>query len=130
MMLINGTEDKLVKYNGGSVGFRDGDRGHSISTDETIRLWVEQNGCSKTPAEEDMTNRDLFDKCKALKQTYSGGKNNTEVILIKINGGGHTWPGGSQYLPKFIVGNVCRDFDAEEVIWEFFKHIPERSESR
>lgn len=122
MMLINGTEDKLVKYDGGSVGFREGDRGHSISTDETISLWIEQNGCNKTPAEEDMPNADLFDICKAVKQTYSGGKNNTEVVLIKITGGGHTWPGGSQYLPKFIVGNVCKDFNAEEVIWEFFKN--------
>lgn len=126
LMLINGTEDKLVKYDGGSVGFRDGDRGHSISTDETIRLWVEQNGCSNTPAEENIPNTDLSDKCKAVKQTYTGGKNNSEVVLIKITGGGHTWPGGTQYLPKFIVGNVCNDFNAEEIIWEFFKNCAPR----
>jgi polyhydroxybutyrate depolymerase len=121
MMLINGTEDKLVKYNGGSVGFREGDRGNSISTDETIRLWVEQDGCGKSPVVEDMPNTNLFDKCTAEKETYSGGKSSTDVVLIKITGGGHTWPGGSQYLPKFLVGNICKDFNAEEVIWEFFK---------
>ncbi|HJY64575.1 MAG TPA: PHB depolymerase family esterase [Ignavibacteria bacterium] len=121
MMLINGTEDKLVKYNGGSVGFREGNRGNSISTDETIRMWVGFNGCSTIPSEEVIPNKNKKDDCKAAKYTYSSGKNNTEVILIKITGGGHTWPGRTQYLPKIIVGNVCKDFDANDYIWEFFK---------
>jgi len=121
IMLINGTADKLVKYKGGSVGFREGDRGRSISTDETIKMWVGFNGCNTTPAEETIPDINKKDDCNATKYTYSGGKNNTEVILIKVNGGGHTWPGRAQYLPKFIVGTVCRDFDANNYIWEFFK---------
>lgn len=122
IMLINGTDDKLVKYNGGSVGFREGYRGKSISTDESIRIWVRNNGCSTTPTEEKMPDIDKDDDCNAEKYAYSDGKNLSEVVLIKIKGGGHTWPGHVQYLPKFIVGSVCRDFDANDVIWEFFKN--------
>ncbi|HEY3250468.1 MAG TPA: PHB depolymerase family esterase [Ignavibacteria bacterium] len=121
MILINGTEDPLVKYDGGSVGFKGRDRGKSISTDETINIWVSQNGCNNTPLEEEMPDNDKKDKCKAVKYTYSGGTNGTEVILIKINGGGHAWPGRAQYLPKFIVGTVCKDFDGNDVVWDFFK---------
>ena len=41
-----------------------------------------------------------------------------------VDGGGHTWPGGHQYLPEWIIGKTSRDIDANEVIWDFFKkHI-------
>jgi polyhydroxybutyrate depolymerase len=40
--------------------------------------------------------------------------------LLTIVGGGHTWPGGSQYLPKFVIGPVTRDFSASERAWQFF----------
>jgi polyhydroxybutyrate depolymerase len=43
------------------------------------------------------------------------------VILIRLEGGGHTWPGGSQYLPERLIGPVCRDFDGTELIWAFFR---------
>lgn len=123
LLLVNGTDDPLVKYDGGAVGYgEDGfGRGESISTDRTIDIWVKNNGCSTAPVIEDIPNKNLRDKCKAEKFTYTACSNNTEVILIKINGGGHTWPGASQYLPKILVGIVCKDFSATEMIWEFFK---------
>lgn len=37
-----------------------------------------------------------------------------------VEGGGHTWPGGTQYLPKAVVGTVCRDIDATREIFDFF----------
>jgi polyhydroxybutyrate depolymerase len=123
LLLINGTKDPLVKYDGGAVGFgEDGfGRGESISTDATINIWVKNNECSVSPLIEQIENKDKNDKCTAQKFIYGGCKNNTEIILVKIEGGGHTWPGASQYLPKFIVGTVCNDFNATEMIWEFFK---------
>jgi amino acid transporter len=44
----------------------------------------------------------------------------TAVALYSVVGGGHTWPGG-QGLPRIIFGKTSRDFNANEVIWEFFK---------
>ena len=122
LLLINGTEDPLVKYDGGFVGFRDdGERGKSVSTDETIRLWMKGNDCMTSRKMEDLVNKNINDGCTAKKYTYYKCKDRTRVSLIRIDGGGHTWPGGAQYLPKLIVGNVCKDFKATEVIWEFFK---------
>jgi len=43
-----------------------------------------------------------------------------EVVLYRLQGGGHTWPGGWQYLPKGVVGTVCRDIDATREIFDFF----------
>jgi polyhydroxybutyrate depolymerase len=51
------------------------------------------------------------------------------VLYYKIEGGGHTWPDGPQFLPKFIIGPTCRQFDATQTIWEFLKAHPKNSES-
>jgi polyhydroxybutyrate depolymerase len=128
LLLINGTEDPLVKYDGGFVGFKEdeGGRGRSLSTDKTIEIWLENNKCLTDNSSRKIPDVNKKDDCSASKFTHTGCNDNTEVILIKITGGGHTWPGASQYLPKFIVGEVCRDFNATEMIWDFFKNIPIR----
>ncbi|MEO8514273.1 MAG: PHB depolymerase family esterase, partial [Ignavibacteria bacterium] len=127
LMLINGTKDPLVRYDGGPVGYKDeeGGRGSSISTDWTIKIWVDNNSCmpgTKTEEIEDTED----DGCKADMETYYKCGSGTKVVLVKVTGGGHTWPGASQYLPKMLVGTVCKDFNATEMIWSFFKSIPER----
>jgi polyhydroxybutyrate depolymerase len=55
------------------------------------------------------------------RKVYGNGIQGTEVILYSVDGGGHTWPGGFQYLPAWLIGKTSRDIDANEVIWEFFK---------
>jgi polyhydroxybutyrate depolymerase len=42
------------------------------------------------------------------------------VVLYTVTGGGHTWPGGEQYLPSALIGATSRQFDASQVIWRFF----------
>ena len=60
-------------------------------------------------------------KLKRLISLIWNGKNNTEVVLYIIEGGGHTWPGGYQYLNERIIGKTSRDMNAAEVIWNFFE---------
>ncbi len=43
----------------------------------------------------------------------------TDKVIV-VTGGGHTWPGGAQYLPERWIGPVSRDFDASAVIAAFF----------
>ena len=127
VLLINGTKDPLVKFEGGPVGFKDDEtgRGVSLSTSWTVKILTENNTCQTSTKTEEIDDKE-DDDCKAEKETYYKCADGTKVILVTIKGGGHTWPGASQYLPKIIVGNVCKDFKATEMIWEFFKSLPER----
>jgi polyhydroxybutyrate depolymerase len=65
-----------------------------------------------------MPDNDPDDGCTAIKYEYTCA--GVKVILIKVINGGHTWAGGKQYLPKFLIGKVCRDFNAEDEIFSFF----------
>lgn len=122
IMVINGTKDPLVPYNGGDLrlfGFGRS-RGAVLSTAKTIELFVHHNGCGKAPMTIEIDDKDPDDGATVVVEKYKDGKDGTEVILLKVIGGGHTWPGGEQYLGPRLIGTVCRDIDASEMILDFF----------
>jgi polyhydroxybutyrate depolymerase len=41
------------------------------------------------------------------------------VRLYRIEGGGHTWPGGLAYAPEFLVGKVSQELDAAAEVARF-----------
>ena len=41
----------------------------------------------------------------------------SNVVLITVENGGHTWPGAIPYPSS---GNTCQDFNASSTIWNFF----------
>ena len=41
------------------------------------------------------------------------------LTLIRVENGGHAWPGGRQYLPEMVVGHATREFSAAEVIFRW-----------
>ncbi|MBT8298774.1 MAG: prolyl oligopeptidase family serine peptidase [Maribacter sp.] len=45
VMVMNGTDDPLVPYNGGQIKVFRKTRGEIVSTDEIIDFWKEKNGC-------------------------------------------------------------------------------------
>jgi polyhydroxybutyrate depolymerase len=38
------------------------------------------------------------------------------VVLYRIEGGGHGWPGGPQFLPAAFIGPVPRRLDATGIL--------------
>ena len=125
VMILQGTADPLVPYHGGFVQVGRQKRGQMVSTLEAVAHWVHWNGClEEAPEIEPVPDRDPKDGCRVERRIYSGGRSRSVVELWHIEGGGHTWPGASQYLPKRAIGPVCRDFDASQEIWEFFQRHP------
>jgi polyhydroxybutyrate depolymerase len=118
VFLIHGTRDPLVKYEGGAVDHGFG--GRTIPTVHALNRWFVTDRCRKTTGSGWLPDHAPDDHCR-VEWTRWKGIQDTEVLCYRIEGGGHTWPGGRQYAPAFLVGWVCEDFDATHAIWDFFK---------
>ena len=122
VLFMCGTSDPLVPYNGGHVTVLKQKRGKVKSMKETVEYWKKIDGCSAKDFEYQFPDANQHDKSTAVKTTwYNPDQPDLKVTDIKIENGGHTWPGGKQYLPKALVGTVNRDFNACDEIWGFFK---------
>ena len=124
VMMILGDEDPLVPYNGGDVKVLGMKRGRVISAGDSVKLWVDNNGCAMTPATSYYGDSDPNDGSVVRRDEYSSG-NGADVILLTVEGGGHCWPGGWQYLGKKVIGETNGDINASEVIWDFFENHPQ-----
>jgi len=113
----HGTSDPLVPFNGGDVHGRGG-ISHSISVNAMVDKWRIVDGCQGEPTIDELP--DVGDGTFVRRFDSTACAAGTEVVLYKIDDGGHTWPGGKQYLPKAIIGPTTRAFDASEVIAQFF----------
>jgi polyhydroxybutyrate depolymerase len=105
VLIIQGTRDPLVPYDGGPVaggGLRD--RGLVIPTEEAAKLWARHNACAAEPATRPLPDRDPKDGCVTTSLAWTNCKDGTEVAPYRVEGGGHTWPSGAQYLPQFVIG--------------------------
>lgn len=121
VLMISGTNDPLMPWEGGDVHFRRQTFGKVLSVSETIAFWVRHNHCAATPVTTWEPDKDPQDGTRVRKEVYAGCENGVEVILYTVEGGGHTWPGGYRYLPERLIGKTNMDIDANEVIWGFFK---------
>jgi len=117
VLIIQGTEDPLVPMQGGSVG-RDGSGGVVLSHTKAVQKFVQLNLCSPSPRKEHLADK-AGDGTTIDIAIYTGCLAGTEVRSYVVNGGGHTWPEGMQYLPSAIVGKTTHNLDGSEVIWKF-----------
>jgi polyhydroxybutyrate depolymerase len=120
LLMVNGTEDPLVPFAGGQIRVLGKDRGEVLSTDDTLELWAKHAGCSGRAPDVHLGDLDPEDGTRVTLEERRGCEHGTRVALYRVEGGGHTWPGGTQYLPARLVGRVSRDFDASKAIFDFF----------
>ncbi len=121
VQIFHGSDDPFVPSAGGEVTI--GDRGSILSISDTVTKWAALDGCTTAPAVVNLPQQ-VNDGTQVSRETYNGCRGGTEVIFYDIKGGGHTWPGGLQYLPVRIIGKTTRNLDATTVIWAFFQSHP------
>jgi polyhydroxybutyrate depolymerase len=126
LMAFNSVDDRYVPY-GGGFG-RNGSRAHPFpfpAVDPVIARWRGFDKCPETPivgpvfkggAESpDSTN-------SATRYTWGPCANGSEVVLWKLAGSGHVWPGATTN-PRRLLGPSTDVIDANQQMWEFFKRF-------
>lgn len=95
--------------------------GGLYSVPETIGFWTSHNGANGNAYTSREPDKATNDGTKVEKDSYGSGNN--QVLVYRIIGGGHTWPGALQIKAvSDISGNISQDIDATELLWEFFKN--------
>lgn len=117
--IFNGTDDPIMPWTGGDIKVLWSRRGTVLSTQATFERWLKLNDCA-LPSTHMPINRIADDSTSLVKHDARDCSDGSEVQLYEILGGGHTWPGGNQYLAERIVGKVSRELNASETIWKFF----------
>jgi polyhydroxybutyrate depolymerase len=129
VMVINGTEDPLVPYEGGKIRALRRELGMVRPTSEVIQFWAAHNNC-KSEAERFLEpDLNLEDGTRIWRMEFAECASDARVVLYEVEGGGHTWPGANQYLPQFLIGRLSQDMQASEVMIDFFGEVNQQSES-
>jgi polyhydroxybutyrate depolymerase len=117
VVIFHGTADQHVLYNGGApiIKFDTHDR-IDKPVSYAVDFWVQHNGCS-TEIKRGVSGN-------ITRDTYSGGRGGSEVVLYTIFGGKHAWPGGNA---AWAGGDTAtQEISATDLMWEFFKAHPKK----
>ena len=94
------------------------------SVDATLSAWIRWNGCAPSPLEEVVRESGGH---TALELRYGHCRDGSEVVLWKLTGAGHGWPGGVP-ARESLVGPATKVIDANTEIWRFFSRFALPSE--
>jgi polyhydroxybutyrate depolymerase len=128
MLMMNGTADPLIPYEGGRGTSRFAVAGF-WSTEKTFDFWRRVNGCEMQALNAvDLDHRDKSDPTSVTRISASC-PHGCDVVLYRINKGGHRLPGARPDVrfPRIVsalLGPQNRDIDTAETIWEFFSRFP------
>jgi polyhydroxybutyrate depolymerase len=115
---FHGTADRIVPFGGPNPN---GPRLLKFkSVEQTIKTWCDIDGCPAEPRTTEFPDT-AHDGTSAVQKVYGPGKQGAEVVLIQVEGGGHTWPG--RQPPVRFIGKSTMNISANDLIWDFFcKH--------
>ena len=128
---VMGTADPSIPYQGGPLSrrgitgviqrrraARHGELpGEAVvaGAEETCTDWARSNGISSGPRVAELPAHP--DDLAVTRKTWSG-PGCRPVTLYRIDGGGHGWPGGPQFLPARVIGPIARHLDATGILLE------------
>ncbi|NKF21521.1 alpha/beta hydrolase family esterase [Solimonas marina] len=112
MTLILGTRDPLVQYNA---------RYGLLSGPDTFLRWQQINGCDADGVLSESIADSARDGTATTLSHNEVCSSGAAVQLYTVNGGGHTWPEGTDANAMLHIGRTSHDFSATDAMWDFFK---------
>ena len=123
VLIINGTDDPVIPFNGGDIKLLGMKRGRVVPTDDTVAYWTRFNKCRGAGEDMPLPDVDPEDRTRVKRISCTACDGGSRVVLYRVEGGGHTWPGGWHYAPSAFIGKTSFDINACDVIWDFFSGI-------
>lgn len=119
LLHIHGSADPCWEWDGTVGDICSGQLpGRFISVDESMEAWAGFNGCTGGPDTAPLDDA-ADDGLTSTRATWSGCA--ADTALIRVEGGGHSWPGGEAYLSERLIGPVTMDFSASREAWAFLE---------
>ncbi|QKY04286.1 hypothetical protein G3257_19840 [Janthinobacterium lividum] len=112
MLLIQGTADKVVLYEGKAASY--------LSAEDTFAYWRRHNGIDGAVPAARLLPTVPGDDTQVTHVEQGNGTGGAGVALLTVKEGGHTWPGADAFNVGLPIGKTTRAIDANEVMWEFF----------
>ncbi len=108
VLTTHGTADPFVPFGGDGI----------VAATDMAARWRGLDGCPGEPVADRLP--DSGDGTAVTRYTSTGCAAGSAVTFMRVDGGGHTWPGGPQYLPEAVIGPTTTAFDAAQASGEFF----------
>jgi polyhydroxybutyrate depolymerase len=123
-LIISGTHDPLVPYDGGAV--RSGPhRGTVIPVEESVAFWRKLDGLpDAADSDVDVPHLHADDPTSATRRIWGHDPAALQVEFLRIKDGGHAEPSPTRHYPALfglIIGKQNQDVEAAEEAWTFFK---------
>jgi polyhydroxybutyrate depolymerase len=121
IMMVNGTEDRIVPWAGGEVL---GGATKVVSAKDTLNYWLKVNRVEQVnPISSNLPNLDRRDRSTVTLNRYEPRSGGAPVWFYQVEGGGHAMPSIQYEIPRMIqrrlVGNQNRDMEGAEAAWNF-----------
>jgi poly(3-hydroxybutyrate) depolymerase len=87
----------------------------TVPVETVARDWAAGNGIGGDPVSERLASAPGDPPVTRLTWSAPGCP---PVVLYRIEGGGHGWPGGPQFLPARVIGPIPRHLDATGILLE------------
>jgi polyhydroxybutyrate depolymerase len=120
VLLMNGTKDPFIPWDGGPVTIFGQTFGDVMSTEQTVQFWVGRNKCDLDPKTVSLPDVDPSDGSRVRVTTYGSSTGTCDVRLYAVEGGGHNFPGSKTPDRPRILGTKNKDIAGPEIIWRFF----------
>jgi polyhydroxybutyrate depolymerase len=108
LVAFHGSDDPVIPYNGLSSSGRMPGAYYTVGVPipEWASAWADRNGCSGEPTV-------FLRRADLTGQRWGGCKQNADIVLYTVMGGGHDWP-------QFTCDDA-EDCSAVHTIWNFFR---------
>ena len=123
-LIVHGTEDNIVPFNGGEVGgalLRG--RGKTGSAPDAVALWRKLDQLDGAPVETTFPHRG-DSGTTATRSVWGADPHQLQVEFIRVEHGGHTEPSLQkpvQWAIRALLGRQNGDFEMAEEAWSFFR---------